>query len=195
MPAQALLFAPPRGVLVVPTAPDEADGAQSALPDSVAETERLRVLRSMAKDAADTDATVVLVWQEGLAPFGVWIQITPISGIRLARDFVHGEIDGWAGTLHAPHIGSGVEWFAPASRDDSVPKWSAVFADDDLFVNLTVTASSSADLVARRALAASAVLPSLVIAVDAEPWRSDESLTSGVIVAKETWPQLTGTSS
>ena len=178
----------------MPKAPDEVDGARSALPDSIVEAERIRVLTSMAEDAADTDATIVLVWQEGFDPFGVWIQITPISGIRLARDFVLGEVDGWAGRLEAPHIGSGIEWFSPASDDDSAPRWSSVFADDDLFVNLTVTASSSADLVARRAIVESAVLPSLVIARDAEPWRSDESLASGVIVAKENWPQLAETS-
>lgn len=187
--AQALLFAPPRGVLIAPKSPGEFEDAKSQLPDDVPDVERIRVLTSMAEDAADTDATVVLVWPEGFAPFGLWIQITPISIIRLANAFVRGEVDGWVGLLNAAHVGPGLEWFSPAS-DDSAPRWSAVFADDGLFVNVTLTASSFADLVARRALVESTVLPSLVIAVDADAWRSDERLASGVIVAKESWPQL-----
>lgn len=162
----------------------------AGLPDAP-EAERTRVLTTMAHDAAEANATVVLVWQEGFAPFGLWIQITPISGIRLARDFVRGETSGWVGQVHAPHIGPGLEWFAPASEGESASRWSAVFADENLFVNLTLSASSFADLVARRSLVESTVLPSLVIAADAEPWTSLEELASGVIAAKEPWPQLT----
>ncbi|WP_407359105.1 hypothetical protein LTA6_001526 [Microbacterium sp. LTA6] len=194
MPAQALLFAPPRGVLIAPKAADDFENAKSQLPDDVPDAERVRVLTAMAQDAADTDATVALVWQEDFGPFGLWIQITPIPSIRLARAFVKDEADGWIGPLRAELIGEGLEWFSPAADQESTPRWSAVFADDDLFVNVTLTAPSFADLVARRALVESAVLPSLVIAADAEPWRADERLASGVIVAKESWPHLSGTS-
>ncbi|MEV4776318.1 hypothetical protein [Microbacterium sp. LWH12-1.2] len=191
MPAQALLFDPPRGVLIVSgaAAPEEW---VSHLPEDVPEAERLRVATSMAQEAAGTDATVVLVWPEGVAPFGLWIQITSISNIRLARDFVRGDADGWIGPLQAALIGQGLEWFSPATDEDAASRWSAVFADDDLFVHPTLSAPSFSDLVMRRSFVESMVLPSLVIAEGSELWRSDPALASDVIVAKESWPQLAG---
>lgn len=191
MAAQALLFQPPRGVLIVSgaTAPEEW---ASLLPAGVPEAERLRVATSMAQDADGTNATVVLVWPEGVEPFGLWIQLSPISSIRLAREFVRGGADGWIGLLHAELIGQGLEWFSPAADDDPASRWSAVFADGDLFVNLTLRAPSFSDLVLRRSFVESMVLPSLVIADGAQPWRSDPALTADVIVAKESWPQLAG---
>ncbi|WP_102193359.1 hypothetical protein [Microbacterium aurantiacum] len=191
VPMRALLFEPPSGVIIVPRA-DAAGDAAKHLPEDVPEAERTRVLTSMARRAADTDATVVLVWPEGVEPFGLWIQLTPISNIRLAREFVRGGADGWIGPLHAELVGEGLEWFSLAPDEDSTSRWSAVFADDDLFVNLTLSAPSFSDLAMRRAFIESMVLPSLVIAEDADPWRSDHALTSGVIVAKENWPQLAG---
>jgi len=189
MAARAVLFEPVDGVVVVPGADADVEETVAALAVDAPEADRIRVVSETARDAAEAGAAVVLVWQDGFEPFGLWIQITPISGIRLARAFVRASVDGWVGPLHAALIGEGLEWFSAAS-DESDPRWSAVFADDELFVNLTLTASSSADLVARRALVDEVVLPSLVIADGAEAWRSDDALASGVIVAKERWPQL-----
>jgi len=165
MPAQVMLFEPPHGVVVVP-------GTIGALGD------------------ADADATVVPVREEGFEPFDLWMQLTPISDIRLARGYVQGEAGSWVGALHAPLIGTGLEWFSPASDEHEDSRWSAVFADDGLFVSLTLRSASFAELVARRALVVSTVLPSLVIADGAEPWNSDETLGSGLVVAPEPWPQL-----
>jgi hypothetical protein len=189
MAARAVLFEPVDGVVVVPGADADVEETVAALAVDAPEADRIRVVSETARDAAEAGAAVVLVWQDGFEPFGLWIQITPISGIRLARAFVRASVDGWVGPLDAALIGEGLEWFSTASGE-SDPRWSAVFADDALFVNLTLTASSSADLVARRALVDEVVLPSLVIADGAEAWRSDDALASGVIVAKERWPQL-----
>jgi len=189
MAARAVLFEPLDGVVVVPGADADVEETVAALAVDAPEADRIRVVSETARDATEAGAAVVLVWQDGFEPFGLWIQITPISGIRLARAFVRASVDGWVGPLDAALVGEGLEWFSTAS-DESDPRWSAVFADDALFVNLTLTASSSADLVARRALVDEVVLPSLVIADGAEAWRSDDALASGVIVAKERWPQL-----
>ncbi|WP_341977110.1 hypothetical protein [Microbacterium sp. LWO13-1.2] len=192
MPKRALLFDPPSGVIVVPRADAELNDAAAQLPGDAPGAERIRVLTSMARSAADTDATVVLVWPEGVEPFGLWIQLTAISNIRLAREFVLSGADGWVGALRAELIGEGLEWFSSASDEDSDPRWSAVFADDDLFVNLTLSAPSFSDLVMRRAFVESMVLPSLLFAEGSELWRSDPALASDVVVAKESWPQLAG---
>jgi len=193
MATQALLFDPPRGIVVVTADAAALEETAARLPDGTGLDERVSVLTAYAHDAADAGATMVLVWQDGFEPFGLWIQLTRISDIGLARAFVHGEIDGWVGALHAPLIGTGVEWFSPASDPHGDTRWSAVFADDELFVNLTLRAASFSELVARRALVENAVLPSLVIAEDAAPWSSDETLAAGVIVASEHWPQLSST--
>jgi len=189
--AQVVLFAAPHDVVVVPRTAAELGDAVSRLPDTAPETERLRILSSLAQDAAGTGATVVLVWPPGAPPFGLWIQITPISGLELARAFVRSEADGWIGPLHAPLVGAGLEWFAAVSDHAADRRWSAAFADDELFVNLTLHAPSPAGLVARRALVESMVLPFLVIAEDAEPWSGDERLAAGLVVPAEPWPQLT----
>ena len=193
MATQALLFDPPRGIVVVTDDAAALEETAARLADGTGHEERVSVLTAYAQDAADAGATVVLVWQDGFEPFGLWIQLTRISGIGLARAFVHGEIDGWVGALSAPLVGTGVEWFSPASDPHGDPRWSAVFADDELFVNLTLRAASFSELVARRALVENVVLPSLVISEDAAPWSSDETLTAGVIVAPEHWPQLSST--